>query len=269
MRRRSSSTADASSLVATSRHRASPDSSLVIGGASAASSSSSAGATRPTARPCSGRTRGPLLGCAPTATGDGPRLRRPRRRRARSALLEVATPAPSAPAGPAWSQSLVSHASLVFDERLFMKCYRVLEPAPEARGRAALRPRRRRLQRTCSARSPHWRAAASTSRSSASSSRRPRGPAARADLAARPARRRRRDADDEASRRRRRRRAAPPAATSPSEMRRLGETTGPAPPRARRGLRRPSAASPRPSSCRGGHGRWRSRRRTATTTSGA
>jgi len=27
-------------------------------------------------------------------------------------------------------QSLVSHASLVYDERLFMKCYRVLEPAP-------------------------------------------------------------------------------------------------------------------------------------------
>jgi hypothetical protein len=27
-------------------------------------------------------------------------------------------------------RSLVSHASLVFDERLFMKCYRVLEPAP-------------------------------------------------------------------------------------------------------------------------------------------
>lgn len=29
-------------------------------------------------------------------------------------------------------QSLVSHASLVYDERLFMKCYRVLEPAPRA-----------------------------------------------------------------------------------------------------------------------------------------
>lgn len=36
-------------------------------------------------------------------------------------------------------RSLVSHASLVFDERLFMKCYRVLEPAPRPEVEVLLR----------------------------------------------------------------------------------------------------------------------------------
>jgi predicted trehalose synthase len=49
-----------------------------------------------------------------------------------SSLLEVASGGRERAKRVRLVQSLVSHASLVYDERLFMKCYRVLEPAPRA-----------------------------------------------------------------------------------------------------------------------------------------
>jgi maltokinase len=49
-----------------------------------------------------------------------------------STLLEVASSGRERAQRVRLVQSLVSHASLVFDERLFMKVYRVLEPAPRA-----------------------------------------------------------------------------------------------------------------------------------------
>jgi predicted trehalose synthase len=45
-------------------------------------------------------------------------------------LLQVATAGSQSASRTRLVQSLVSHASLVYDERLFMKSYRVLEPAP-------------------------------------------------------------------------------------------------------------------------------------------
>ena len=45
-------------------------------------------------------------------------------------LLRVASSSGQSAARVRVVQSLASHASLVFDERLFMKCYRVLEPSP-------------------------------------------------------------------------------------------------------------------------------------------
>ena len=49
-----------------------------------------------------------------------------------TSLLEVASAGQERAQRVRLVQSLVSHASLVYDERLFMKCYRVLEPAPRA-----------------------------------------------------------------------------------------------------------------------------------------
>jgi hypothetical protein len=47
-----------------------------------------------------------------------------------AALLAVASGGSQRATRVRLVQSLVSHASLVYDERLFMKSYRVLEPAP-------------------------------------------------------------------------------------------------------------------------------------------
>ena len=69
-------------------------------------------------------------------------------------------------------QSLVSHASLVYDERLFMKSYRVLEPAPRPEIELLLRLDEVGFKHLLGA-VARWERAGGTSHSCASTSRAP------------------------------------------------------------------------------------------------